>query len=402
MGAEDCPGETDGGDSLMKGQDMNRRALELLERLIAIQSVNPHYGEGARGEMELSRFIESYCLDAGLKVSRQPVMAGRDNLIIELRTGHPDSVLLFETHMDTVSLGSMDRPLEAVYRDGRLYGRGACDTKGSLAAMIAAMETCAAEPELLGSDLVLCASVDEEHAFRGLLKFLELDMPISGAVVGEPTELKIVVAHKGCVRFAVHVLGKAAHSSVPHEGENAIVAMTKIIRHITEQLAPGLADIQDPLCGPATVSIGTIAGGDQINIVPDRCTIQVDRRIVPGEDPESVMSGIERDLEAFCTREGIRFAVERLLLDYALATPHDAAIVTAARETAGRIGLPGGIHGETYGSDASKLQGMKGIPSIVFGPGAITQAQSKEEWVPVSDIGVAARFYVELARSFRA
>lgn len=381
---------------------MKERALKLLQRLIAIESVNPHYGEDSRGEMAISRFIETYCLDAGLKVTRQPVLEGRDNLIIELRTGHPESVLLFEAHMDTVSLGSMDRPLEAVYRDGRVYGRGACDTKGSLAAMIVAMETCAEAPELLRSDLVLCASVDEEHAFRGLLKFLELDMPISGAVVGEPTEMKIVVAHKGCVRFAVHALGKAAHSSVPHEGENAIVAMAEIVRYITERMSPGLADIRDPLCGPATVSIGTIAGGEQINIVPERCSIQVDRRIVPGEHPEDVMTSIERELEAFAAEKGIRVEVERLLLDYALATPHDASLVTAALETADRIGLPGGIHGETYGSDASKLQGMKGIPSIVYGPGSIAQAHSKEEWVPVVDIGNATRFYVELARAFRA
>ncbi|WP_372630142.1 M20 family metallopeptidase [Cohnella sp.] len=381
---------------------MSRRAVELLEKLIAIQSVNPHYGEEAQGEMAISRFIEAYCLQAGLRVTRQQVLDGRDNLIVELRSGHPESVLLFEAHMDTVSLGSMPRPLEPVRRDGKLYGRGACDTKGSLAAMIVALEECAAEPERLSSDLVLCASVDEEHAFRGLLKFLELDLPVAGAVVGEPTEMKIVVAHKGCVRFAVHTFGRAAHSSVPHEGENAIVAMAEIVRHISERMAPGLADIRDPLCGAATVSIGTIQGGEQINIVPERCTIRVDRRIVPGEDPEEVMAGIERELEAFCAGQGIRAEVERLLLDYALATPHDAGIVGAARAAAERLGLPGGLYGETYGSDASKLQGIKGIPSIVYGPGSIDQAHSPEEWVLVSEVEEATRFYVELARSFRA
>ncbi|MFC0329028.1 M20 family metallopeptidase [Paenibacillus sepulcri] len=381
---------------------MKHAALELLEKLIAIQSVNLHYGEGAQGEMEISRFIEAYCLKAGLKVSRQPVMEGRDNLIIELRTGHPGSVLLFEAHMDTVSLGSMENPLEAVYRKGRLYGRGACDTKGALAAMLVTMETCAAAPELLSSDLVLCASVDEEHAFRGLLKFLELDMPVSAAVVGEPTELKIVVAHKGCVRFAVHTHGKAAHSSVPHEGENAIVAMAEIIRYLADIVTPELASITDGLCGPATLSVGTISGGDQINIVPERCTIQVDRRIIPGEDPIAVMLELEEGLEQFCRAKGLRHSVEPLLLDYALDTPHDSPIVKAARDTAERIGLQSGIFGETYGSDASKLQGIKGIPSLVYGPGSIAQAHSREEWVPVQAVEEAATFYVELARAFRA
>lgn len=380
---------------------MKHPAVALLEDLIRIQSVNPHYGEGAQGEMELSRYIERYCRDAGLRVSRQPVFDGRDNLIIELKTGHPDSVLLFEAHMDTVSLGSMPNPLEPICVDGRMYGRGACDTKGSLAAMMYAMAECAKHPERLQSDLVLCAAVDEEHAYRGVLKFLELDMPISAAVVGEPTELRIVVAHKGCVRFAVTTHGKAAHSSVPHEGENAIVAMAEVVAYLSREIAPRLEKTVDPLCGAATLSIGTIRGGKQINIVPEQCTIEVDRRIVPGETPQRVLEQIRAELTGWCRERGIRCTIEPLLLDWALDTPVDDPLVHTARETAARLGLPPEPRGETYGSDASKLRGLKGIPSIVFGPGSIAQAHSAEEWVAVADVERAAAFYLELARSYR-
>lgn len=380
---------------------MKHPAIEILEDLIRIQSVNPHYGEGAQGEMALSRYIERFCRDAGLSVVRQPVFDGRDNLIIELKTGHPDSVLMFEAHMDTVSLGSMNNPLEPVIKDGRLYGRGACDTKGSLAAMMYAMAECAKHPERLRSDLVLCAVVDEEHGFAGVLKLLELKLPVSAAVVGEPTELRIVAAHKGCVRFAVTTHGKAAHSSVPHEGENAIVAMADVVAYLNEEIGPRLAKSVDALCGAATLSIGTIRGGKQINIVPESCTIEVDRRIIPGESPQRVYDEIVAEITGWCAARGIRCTIEPLLLDWALDTPPDDPLVRCSGEVSARLGLPPEPCGETYGSDASKLRGMAGIPTIVFGPGSIAQAHSAEEWVAVADVQRAAAFYMELARTYR-
>ncbi|MDG0814553.1 M20 family metallopeptidase [Cohnella rhizosphaerae] len=380
---------------------MKHRALAILEQLIAIQSVNPHYGDGAAGEAEVARYIERLCERAGLSVMRQPVIEGRDNVIVRLNTPRPGPLLMLEAHMDTVSLGSMQTPLVPVYRDGRLYGRGACDTKGSLAAMLAAMETFAREPEALGCDVALCATVDEEHAFRGPLKLLELGLPVAAAVVGEPTGLRIVAAHKGCARFAVHVRGKAAHSSVPHEGVNAIVRMAKVIGFLEDTIAPELASVRDELCGPATLSIGTIAGGKQINIVPERCTIEVDRRIVSGENPGEVLAALERRLAAWGGEHGVKLEVEPLLLDWALGTPQDDPIVRAASDTARRLALPADVCGETYGSNASKYQGIGGIPSIVYGPGSIAQAHSREEWVSVAEVEAAAAFYMELAREYR-
>jgi len=379
---------------------MKHPALELLEALIRIPSVNPSYGEGAEGEAELSRFVERYFDGRGLAVTRQRVFEGRDNVVVELRTGHPEAALLFEAHMDTVSLGTMKRALEPTYRDGRLYGRGACDTKGSLAAMMYALAECAKRPELLSCDVILCASVDEEHRFRGVLRYLEDRPSVAAAVVGEPTKLRIVAAHKGCVRFAVHTHGKAAHSSVPEEGDNAIVRMAEVIRFLNERLAPPLAEKVDPLCGPATLSIGTIRGGKQINIVPDRCTIEVDRRIVPGENPHRVYEDIAAAFEEAFAREPDSYSIEPLLLDWALDTPPGGAFVSFARDAASRLGFDAGVYGETYGSDASKLQGIGGIPSIVYGPGSIAQAHSSEEWVAADEVERAARFYLELARGF--
>lgn len=385
----------------MGNNGKRHEAVSILEDLIRIQSVNPFFEEGAKGEKEMADYIEQRLQGRGLRVTRQQVFPGRDNIIAELRVGKPHSTLLFEAHTDTVSLGSMVDPLTPIYKDGRLYGRGACDTKGSLAAMIYALEQCARHPEKLSSDIVLCAAVDEEHEYHGLRAFMQLDMPISAAVVGEPTELGIVVAHKGCTRFSVRTQGKAAHSSMPHEGDSAIYQMTEVLNFIRNVVEPELSKQQHPLCGSPTIVVGTITGGSQINIVPEYCEIQIDRRIIPGEMPDEVLTQFTRDLEQYVSSRarGVHVTVKELLLDWALNTPLGAPFVTQAKQAASRLGLSDTLIGVPYGSDASKLQ-LRGIPTIVYGPGSIAQAHSKEEWVEVHQVERAAQYYLELAQTF--
>lgn len=375
-------------------------SLKTLEDLIRIQSVNPFFGEDARGEGEVAGYVERRCREAGLEVHRQPVSPGRENVVAELRVGHPENALLFEAHMDTVSLGSMENPLEPTYADDRLYGRGACDTKGSLAAMLHAIEECARNPEQLSSDVVLCAAVDEERAFEGILAFTDSDVSVAGAVVGEPTDLGIVVAHKGCARFRLTTRGKAAHTSVPHEGDNAIYRMAEVLGVMKEDVEGGLADLDHPLVGPPTIVVSTIQAGTQINIVPEECAIEVDRRVVPGEDAREVLDGILKTLQERLRGSNVRFDAEELLLDWPLDTPPDSATTRCAQRVASEMGLEDRLHGVAYGSDASKLQQFKGVPSIVFGPGSIAQAHSREEWVPVEHVERAAEFYAKMARGF--
>ena len=384
----------------LDNQGNKHPTLAILEDLIALQSVNPVYGDDACGEKEVAEYIEQRCKRAGLSVSRQQVLPGRDNLIVELRVGKPESTLLFEAHMDTASIGSMVDPLRPTYVGDRLYGRGACDTKGALAGMIYAMEEAAKEPEQLASDLVLCASVDEEHAYRGVLAFLDLNIPVAGAVVGEPTELGIVIAHKGCIRFAVNTHGKAAHSSVPYEGNNAIYQMAHILRFIHEEAEPRLAPMWHPLCGAPSIVVGTIHGGHQVNIVPESCVIEVDRRIVAGEDPEQVLFDLEHELRTYIDDHDINVSVEKLLLDWPLDTSPDAGVVRHAQRVARSLELNATLCGVPYGSDASKLQHRQGIPSIVYGPGSIAQAHARDEWVSVKQVEQAAAFYTEVARTF--
>jgi acetylornithine deacetylase/succinyl-diaminopimelate desuccinylase family protein len=372
-------------------------AMEILKDLVGIQSVNPAFSEEARGEGEVADYVERRCTEAGLEVHRQQVLPGRENVIAELRAGKPDSTLVFEAHMDTVALGSMEDPLTPKLSGKRLYGRGACDTKASLAAMLCAIEECARDPESLSSDIVLCAAVDEEYAYRGVLAFLEADIPAAGAIVGEPTDLRTVVAHKGSARFRLTTRGKAAHTSVPHEGKNAIYQMVNVLQAIVEGIEPSLAEHEHPMCGPPTIAVGTIQGGTQINTVPEECAIQVDRRVIPGEDARTVLDDLVSTLDQ---RSGESFEVEELLLDWPLDTPVEAEIVRCAGQTATTLGLEATPMGVTYGSDASKLQRLGGIPSIVVGPGSIEQAHSREEWVDTDQVELVARFYAEIARVF--
>lgn len=381
-------------------EDDKHPALGILEDLIGIQSVNPFFGEDAKGEREVADYVETRCREAGLEVSRQRVFPSRENVVAELRVGKPEATLLFEAHMDTVSLGSMEDPLVPRYSDGRLYGRGACDTKGSLAAMMHAVEECAKAPEELSCDVVLCASVDEERAYRGVLALVDSDITAAGAVVGEPTGSRIVVTHKGCVRFLLETRGKAAHSSVPHEGDSAIYQMVEVLDFLRREVEPGLPVSEHPLSGPATMVVGAIRGGTQINIVPERCEIEVDRRVVPGEDPRRVLEDLKGTLRRRFEGSGVDLRLQELILDWPLDTPPDSTVVRAAQNAAARLGLDGTPRGVSYGSDASKLQQLGGIPSIVFGPGSIAQAHSREEWVPTEEVGRAAEFYAEMARGF--
>lgn len=380
---------------------MSHPAVAILEDLIAIQSVNPALEAGGRGETGMADYLEQRCRSNGLQVSRQTVLPGRDNVIIEVRTDKPDRTLLFESHMDTVGLGTMDDPNTPIHRDGRLYGRGSCDTKATMAGMLYAMEQAAANPAELPGDLVMCAAIDEEYQFRGVLKYAqELAYPVAGAIVGEPTDLRIIIAHKGIARYAIRTHGRAAHSSTPREGNSAIFQMAEVLRVVREVAEPQLAVRSHPLCGAPTMVVGMIQGGTQVNIVPETCEIQIDRRVIPGENSRTAMLEFESLLRDVVAERGVEFTLHELLLDNPLDTDADAQVVHCAQAVAGELGLSTETMGVPYGTDASKLNDICGIPTIVYGPGSIKLAHTREEYVPVAEVEQAAAFYLGMARTF--
>lgn len=378
---------------------MTEQLVQLLSDLVALESVNPAYPGGSRGEAAVADYVEIHCHRLGLVVARQPVLPGRDNILAELRVPGAQQTLLFEAHMDTVDLGPKgSQALRPEQREGRLYGRGSCDTKGSLTAMLVALEALQAERERLRVNVMLLASVDEEHAFRGVTAFVDRKVPVHAAVVGEPTELQIVVAHKGCVRWRLSTTGRAAHSSRPEEGNNAIDQMAEVLLAL-RAFQMRLRERQHSLVGSPTLSVGRIWGGTGVNIVPERCTIEIDRRLIPGEDAQAALAEVDTFLAA-CAAANPLLNIERekpFVADWPLETPDDAAVVGAGRAACADLSLSAQPIGVPYGTDASKLWALGGIPAIVLGPGSIAQAHTAEEYVSLAEVAAAAELYRRIA-----
>lgn len=374
------------------------RVVDLLKQLVSIESVNLAYPGGV-GEAAMADAVEAWARDAGLTVERQEVTPGQDNVLVTLEVSRARGTLLFEAHMDTVALEPMGADaLRPELRDGRLYGRGACDTKGSLASMMVAMERLRGRRDELGINVALLAVVDEEHAFTGITRYIDSDAEATAAVVGEPTDLRLVIAHKGCVRGDIRVVGRAAHSSEPHFGVSAIDAMADVLVEL-RALSERLQGKMHPLLGSPTFSVGLIEGGAGVNVVPEICTIAYDRRTLPEETPQEALASLDELLDRVRVRRSdVRIErPEPRLVSGGLDTAPEDTLVTAARaacEAVGQVGTPVGV---PYGTDASQLQLRRGIPAIVFGPGSIAQAHGAGEYVPIEHLHRAVEIYEGIA-----
>jgi acetylornithine deacetylase len=295
-----------------------------------------------------------------------------------------------------------DRAYRPEVRGGRLYGRGSCDAKGQLAAMLWAMSRLRADSERLRANVVCIAAIDEEHGFEGSQAIVADGLRADGAIVGEPTCLQPVIAHKGVVRWGIQVLGRAAHSSRPQEGVNAITGMLEVLAALRASWESTLVT-EHPLLGRATATIVSIEGGLAPNVVPDRCRATIDRRTLPGEDPDDVLRACDGVLDQL-RQAAPAWQVEReepFLHDYALETdPHAPVVqatVEAIRRVTGRQTTPGAV---AYATDASKLSRLGGIPCVVLGAGDIAHAHTADEFVPLDEVAQAAEIYYETARLF--
>ncbi len=368
------------------------RVLSILADLVRINSINPAYDNG-RPETEIADYVRAFFERLELETWRQEVSPGRFNQLVKLPGSGRGRVVL-EAHMDTASINGMTiPPFEPEIRGGKLYGRGSCDTKAGLAAMMDAVATLREQKRIPPCEVWLAAAADEEFAFTGVSRLCE-GIEADAAIVAEPTEMRNVIASKGVLRWRIRVRGKAAHSSKPHLGVNAIENMAHVVLAIggeNEKLAAGT----HPLLGPGTLNVGVISGGVQVNFVPDACAIEIDRRLLPGERVADVLAHHERMLDELRARIPGFDAVQEtppMLADEALETAADAAVaVTAARVLEG-MGLNGTPAGVPYGSDASKLS-RAGVPTIIFGPGSIDQAHAAVEWVDCDQVVRAAEFH---------
>jgi acetylornithine deacetylase len=378
-------------------------ATELLTQLIRIPSINP-MGRPAQGpeffETQLTEFLESWLRPLNLEVRRQPVSPGRDNLLATYHPPSADRHLLLEVHQDTVPVDGMTiDPFAATVKGDFLYGRGACDNKGPMTAMLLALRRLAETRPASSAKVTLALTVDEEHTFTGASRLARDLNGVTAAVVAEPTELDLVIAHKGVVRWEAIAPGRACHSSAPDQGTNAIYRMARVIGVLEQYAADLLCRPVDPLLGTPTMSVGRIDGGTAVNVVPDRCRIEIDRRLIPGEAPAAAVAEASARLR---DDPAIDFDVE-FVPPWLEVPPMGPEINAALAEAFGRAitAFRPGWHRRAvpFGTDASAFHAA-GVPSIVFGPGSITKAHTKDEFVPLSEVVTAAAIYYDFCTHF--
>jgi acetylornithine deacetylase/succinyl-diaminopimelate desuccinylase-like protein len=358
---------------------------ELLERLVSIDSVNPSLDERGGGEREVARAYAEVLRDLGLETSTHEVLDGRANVIAVLPGEGP--TLLLESHMDTVP--QPGTAIRVRRENGRLIGRGACDTKASGAAMVAALAELAAGSEAHAT-VVFGATVDEESGQRGAGALLEHLPPVDGAVIGEPTRLRPVRVHNGVLRLALIAHGRPVHTSHADQGVNAISAAARAIAALEAEVRPRSHE----LAGPALLTAAVIRGGTAANVVPERCEVLFDRRLGPAESPEDALAEIDAVL-ARC--EGDVRREEPFLSLWGAETAADHPLVRAAEKA-----CDASAEGAAYCTDAARLNGEGRIPFVVLGPGDIEQAHTVDEWVALDEVRRAVDVYVRIARTFRS
>lgn len=379
----------------------DNEVLATLQDVVAIESVNSDLPGGERGEVGMVQYIGDFFRAADIPYETHEVLPGRSNIVATLEGENSNRVLLFECHMDTASVGVMTiPPFEPHIRDGLLYGRGSCDTKAGGVAMMYAMKRLKAAGVKPPCTIQYAGAADEEYLFRGAYQ-LAATIKAEAAVIAEPTELTVIRTHKGLARFRIVVKGVAAHSSKPYLGINAISKMVRLICAIEDEIAPTYTARTHPLTGSPTLNIGVISGGAQVNFVPDRCVIEVDCRVIPGETPEEALVPFRELLSrAQAADPDLDVSMEEpFLIDEPMETPEDARIVQVAADACRAVLEDATITGVPYGTDASKFTAV-GIPAIVFGPGSIDQAHAAVEWVSCEQVLEAVEIYQRMMMEF--
>jgi len=376
----------------LNGRD-DSSVIETLADMVRINSVNPNY-EGGVDELEMAEYVEKFFSDRGIETWHQNVFPNRPNVMARIPGADPNRRIVLEAHLDTVSVAGMTiEPWNSKIRDGKLYGRGACDTKGGMAAMMHAVASLAADGVTTPCEVLFAATIDEEFSFRGVLALCESPFHADVAIIAEPTDLQPVIASKGLVRWKIETFGKAAHSAKPHLGINAIEHMAQVITAIQHDTVE-LSRHSHPLLGPATCNIGVVRGGVQINFVPARCEIEIDRRMLPGESVATVLSHYQAIVDSV-TKDNPTMRVimhPPMLTDRPLETDASATAVQVMVRVLQQLGLDATLIGVPFCSDASKF-GALGIPSMILGPGSINQAHSADEFIECKQVSQAVEIY---------
>ncbi len=374
--------------------------IELAQALVRIPSVNPDGEQGIEytGEQLCAEYVGEFLKACGAEVVVEDVLPMRPNVIGRFPTdGKIKPRILFGPHLDTVGVGGMTiPPFGGELRDGKLWGRGACDTKGPMSAMLWALWELRHEIASLPVEVHFAGFMSEEsdqHGSRHFAKHHGADYDF--AIIAEPTNLETVFKHKGCLWADIETFGVALHGSRPELGENAIVKMAKLIKALDGSFRAQLKEAsgEDPWLGQSTISLGMIRGGTRPNITADRCELTVDIRFTP---PIAALGGPLKLLETFVKLEDSTAKVSpRGQASPCLNTdPENKYVQTLLKNGAALTGAP-------WFCDAAFLA-ESGVPAVAIGPGSITQAHTKDEWIDCEELQRGASFFVKFLKSFKS
>jgi acetylornithine deacetylase len=372
---------------------MQSEIIRLTSQLVAIDSVNPSLVAGGAGEVAISRFLRDWALSAGLEVDVLEATMGRPSVVIRARGTGGGRTLMLCAHTDTVNVAGMAGAHEPRVDGDRLYGRGAYDMKAGLAAALVACQRAAALG--LAGDVVVAAVADEEHSSLGIQEVLRT-VRADAAVVTEPTELELIVSHKGFVWLEVEVAGRAAHGSRPHLGVDAIVKTGPILTALGE-LDERLGNATHPLLGRGSIHASLIEGGVELSSYPGRCVLSLERRTLPGETEEDIVRELEELLERCRLADAaLEASQQTLLVRPSFEVDADAEVVVTVQEAAADVlSSPPNIGGAGFWADTAFIA-ASGIPTVIFGPSG-AGAHELEEWVSIADTVAVAETLVRVA-----
>jgi acetylornithine deacetylase/succinyl-diaminopimelate desuccinylase-like protein len=363
-----------------------RNVVELLQTLVRLPSVNPHGSPGTDGvgEGRIAAWLAQFLEGIGAHVELREVLPGRPNVVAHWpgdRAGKPR--VLFAPHTDTVSVEGMGiDPFAAELRDGKIWGRGACDTKGSMASMLWALRECRERLPTLGHEIWFAGLMSEEadqYGSRSLAAQERFDFVIAG----EPTELDVVHTHKGSAFLNLRTHGVACHAARPELGDNAVGKMMDVLQFIRTELAAEFATQRDPVLGASTLSIGTIHGGTKTNVVPDHCEASVDLRFVPAHYRATIIDEIAASLRRVCPD----LEVSAIPAPPLYTDPAHPLIAKLGECGARPVGAP-------WFCDACYFA-ERGMAAVALGPGSIAQAHTKDEWIAVAELERGVKFFRE-------
>lgn len=365
-----------------------------LINMISIPSVN-NFGSNSLNENpenEMSNYFEQQLIQLGLEVESHEVSHGRRNVWGRLKGNGNGPTIMLAGHLDTVGVDGYYDPFVAKVEDGKIFGRGSCDMKAGLSAYLDVVRKLKEKNIILSGDLVIAGVIDEEHAMLGSIDFGINGPPIDYAIIAEPTNLELCPAHKGQVLLSIEVLGKAAHSSVPENGINAINHMSILLQKLQEYSSYLRKQNTDKFLGKPSLNVGLIVGGDNACSVPDICKIDIDRRIISSENYETFINELEKICHEIQKEiPDFRYSISSPFLNIKpLDTSLNSPIMIAMKKASDDIlgfhtikAFPGSTDAPNYNCEA-----------VICGPGSLQQCHSLNEYIDIEEIKNAVNIYI--------